>query len=601
MQITKLFIENFKGIKEKTINFSEGEITALLGPNGLGKSSFIEALRFGLTGATPQNPIRDGADYAMVSMELDDGTTFSRTVYAGDRASKVTVNGKVTPAKNLNSWLVENYGYGTDILKVATSTEVLSSMNSAELGDFLLKYIPEKLTVDKVLGFITDPTESIQEAIITSFPEEDFLIDTITETHEKFMGIRKVAKKDLEYYKTKLAALPAEEPSYKYEEAQKEYEEVCKKEGAAKLSADAIKVYDNVVAKRKVALENLETMQKKFDAIVAVRPNPLMRKNLEEKVSAARQQMSEANSMIRIMQSSVKTFQSTLDRLSTNHCPLSDAIVCTTDKTKVKTEIMENIENNKKGIALQEGKVKKCEEDITSLTASINEYDASTLKYKEKIMLGEQIEKQKKSIPELPPKKPEYIPSSFDFGKEKERLKKEMEYAKKWEEKIAVEKKVEEEAKKVVTYDYLCKAFAPKGEVMTRILSSYLSYFENVINQKAEMMREGMEVKFYSENGIKYFVKIKGEKEFHLYDELSKGEKTLAAFLLLDLVSTLCGTRMMILDDLNNLDKKALSEIFSILATPEFSDSYDHIIVASVDSSEILELVEKYKTIIHRI
>ena len=71
MQITKLFIKNFKGIDEKTVNFSEGEITALFGPNGLGKSSFIEALRFGLTGATPQNPIRDGADYAMVSMELE--------------------------------------------------------------------------------------------------------------------------------------------------------------------------------------------------------------------------------------------------------------------------------------------------------------------------------------------------------------------------------------------------------------------------------------------------------------------------------------------------------------------------------------------------
>ena len=600
MQIRKIYIKNFKGIEEKTVFFGDGEITALLGPNGLGKSSFIEALRFALTGVVPQNPVRDGAESAMVGIEMVDGTTFSRTVFVGDRPSKVTVNKRITPAKNLNSWLIENYNYGTDILKVATSTEVLSSMTSAELGDFLLKYIPEKLNVDKILGFISDPTEDIQEAILVSFPDEEFEIDAVSEVHESFMNIRKAAKKDLEFYNSKLTKLPATKPARKYETIQKDYEELCKKEGTSKLAADAIKVYDNVVAKRKVALDNLANMQAKFDAIEAVRPNPLLRENLEKKMSAERQQMSEAKSMIGIMQNSVKAFQSTLDRLSTNHCPLSDAIICTTDKTKVKAEIVENIENNKKGIALQEEKIKKCEEEIASLNLSVKKYDEETLKYKEKIMLGEQIEKLKKSIPELPPKKPDVIPSSFDFGKEKENLKKDMEYAKKWEERAPLEKKIAEETKKVATYDYLCKAFAPKGEVMTKILSSYLSIFEEAINQRAKEMRKGMEVKFRPENGIKYLVKVKEEKDFHLYDELSKGEKTLAAFLLLDLVSALCGTNMMILDDLNNLDNKALNEIFEIITSPDFKKGYDHIVVASVDSSEILDIAEKYKTIIHR-
>lgn len=600
MQIKKIQINNFKGIAGKTVVFDNTKVSALIGPNGLGKSSFIEALRYGLTGATPQNPVRDGADSASVFIEMDDGTSFSRTIFAGDKPSKVTVNGKNTPAKNLNSWISENYGFGTDILKVATSTEVLSSMTSAELGDFLLQYIPEKLSIDKILGFISEPTEDIQEAILLSFPEEDFEIDTVTEIHEAFMNIRKAAKKDLEYYQSKIARLPETEPTRKHEDIQKEYEELCKKEGSVKAAADAVRMYEAVVAKRKTALENIVTAQAKFDAISASRPNPLVRKGMEEKMNAARKEVTEAQGMIKIMQNSVITFQNTLARLSTNHCPLSDDIVCTTDKTKVKDEIVAVIESNKKGISIQQEKVKKLEAEISSLTLSIKEYDEESLKYKEKILLGEQIEKLKKSIPELPAK-PASIPSSFDFRKEKEILKEEMDYAKKWEERKPLEKKIEEEARKVATYDYLCKAFAPKGEVMTRILSSYLSIFEEEINKKAEMMRRDMKVKFLPENGIQYFVKVKEEKEFHLYDELSKGEKTLAAFLLLDLVSSLCGTRMMILDDLNNLDNTALNEIFDILVTPEFKDCYDHIIVASVDSNDVMKVVDDHSAVIQKI
>ena len=107
-----------------------------------------------------------------------------------------------------------------------------------------------------------------------------------------------------------------------------------------------------------------------------------------------------------------------------------------------------------------------------------------------------------------------------------------------------------------------------------------------------------MEVKFFPENGVQYFVKTKGDKAFHLYDELSKGEKTLAAFLLLDLISSICGTKIMIIDDLNNLDNTALEEIFKIITDSEFQNCYDHIIVASVDNSEVLNLIGKYKTIV---
>ena len=45
MKINRLIIENFKGVSRKLINFEEDKIFALVGSNGKGKTSFIEAIK----------------------------------------------------------------------------------------------------------------------------------------------------------------------------------------------------------------------------------------------------------------------------------------------------------------------------------------------------------------------------------------------------------------------------------------------------------------------------------------------------------------------------------------------------------------------------
>lgn len=599
MKIKTMKIINFKHIVNDVVDFADNKIAVLTGPNGIGKTSFIEALQYGLTGVAPTNPIRDGAEYATVVITVEDGTQFSRTIFRDGRPSKVTVNGRVTPAKNLNIWIQECFGFSTDILKIATSAKMLTSLKSSDLGDFLLQYIPEKLNIAKVLGCLSSPTEKMQEAIIMALPEDDFEIGAITNAYEFFSDVRKSTKKDLEFIKGKLGRMPVDKPARSAAELQEALEMMLKKEGEAKASLEAIKLYKATLERRKSALKNIADLQAKLDRISATRPNPILREDACRKLEEQQNVINEAVKLSNIMTTTIGTLRITLDRLSTNHCPLSDSLVCTTDKTKVKGEILDVIKSNEEGLAIQQDKLEAAQKESAVLRAQIAAFDENAALYKEKIIIGEQLEKAKKIVPDIP-----VAPVDIevtDFEREKAILKAELEYAKKWEEREALLQKQAEEEENVKLYDTLCKAFAPKGEVMTKIIASYLSIFEEEVNTRAALLRAGMSVKFIPENGVKFCVKVREDREFHVYDELSEGEKTLAAFLLLDLISLLCGTKIMVVDDLNNVDKNALHELFNFMSSPEFLRQYDNIILSSVNYGDFLDIIDKHASVIQTV
>lgn len=596
MKIKTITIKNFKGIQQDTIKFANNKIATLIGPNGIGKTSFIEAFRFGLTGIAPKNAIRDGADYMSVEIVMDDETEFSRTVFADDRPSKVVVNGRVTPAKNLNSLIYELFGFDVDVLKVATSASSLTSMKSDELSDFLLQYIPEKLNVTKVLGCVSDVTEEIQEIVISSFPDEEFGLQAITSAYDDFFENRKTAKKELEFLKHKLERFPTSAPKKTTIEIQAELEEIMRKEGAVKTFKEAVKLYEMSKKQHEDALKNIKALQEKFDGYTATRPNPEIRKKIELKIAGLQQQEKEVSRMVDIISDTVKSLTVTIERLSTHHCPLSDRLICTTDKTQVKDELMETLQKNNEGLSIQKTRLAEVLSEKERLLVELKNFDNNALAYKEKILIGTQLENAKKNIPDV--LTPPSVIEEKDYEKEKIVLKEQLEYAKQYEEREKLERKIKEEEKNVELYDFLCHEFAPKGEVMTKIVASYLMFFEDEINKRAVALKSGMRIKFVPENGVKYLVRMRGDQEFHAFDDLSAGEKTLAALLLLDLVSSLCGTRIMILDDLNHLDSSGIDSIFGFMSSSEFLSLYDVVIVASVNTEEMYKSISKYSAVV---
>ncbi|MFH9586863.1 AAA family ATPase [Streptomyces luteogriseus] len=99
MRIRRLTVQGFRGISQSvTLHFSNadsGSVASclLIGENGAGKSSFVDALEFCLSGKFPTNPnmskwpylqrlanVSDFARESRVEVEFTDGSTYSRSV-----------------------------------------------------------------------------------------------------------------------------------------------------------------------------------------------------------------------------------------------------------------------------------------------------------------------------------------------------------------------------------------------------------------------------------------------------------------------------------------------------------------------------------------
>jgi DNA repair exonuclease SbcCD ATPase subunit len=70
--IKNIRIENFMAHQDTSIELSPG-VTVITGPNNIGKSAVVEAIRYLVYNPAPKNVIRHGAKRAVVRLELDSG------------------------------------------------------------------------------------------------------------------------------------------------------------------------------------------------------------------------------------------------------------------------------------------------------------------------------------------------------------------------------------------------------------------------------------------------------------------------------------------------------------------------------------------------
>ena len=153
MRLRAINIENFKGVRSSYIPMSAK--MAFIGKNGAGKSSTLKGVIYGVSGALPENPIRNGAKIMNVDVLMDSGDTFSRRYCSTKDGNKteISLNGKKVTATKLDEYLSVEAGLPAKQIKVVTSTDVLSALKADEFGSFILQYLNEPLDFDKVIGY----------------------------------------------------------------------------------------------------------------------------------------------------------------------------------------------------------------------------------------------------------------------------------------------------------------------------------------------------------------------------------------------------------------------------------------------------------------
>jgi predicted outer membrane protein len=591
MKIKKIVINNFKSIEHLEYEFND-VILGLIGENGAGKSAFKEAIYASITGEFPDDCIKHGANFCSVGIELESGTFIERFIMK-DKANKVKVDGKTSTLKVVNEIIYREAKIDKDVLKLVISPDPLLQLMPAEFSRFVTTYIPEKLNYDSFVTHLpSNLSVSAKDKLKSMLPTmpNTFDIQTLIKIHEKLVEERKFAKRELKILEAKIESFKGVQPIRTLEEIENEMNELLRKEGAQKTIKNSVIMYNNTVKSRAKIKENLILLKEQINNIQATKPDVEVLERIKTDKNNANKTITEAKSTISTLQQNNVLFQKTLDNLNTTVCPISKKIICTTDKSEMKEDLIEIIKQNNITIQKNRDIVDTYTEKLIDLEKEETTYRNNETAYNQKVILFNRYEAEKNTIPALPPK-PEDV-ELVDYSTTIDALKKERDEFVIYQGYL---KDIENQNKKLTQVEILetlCETLNPKGQVIDSVISSYLSIFTSTCNATAEKLRPNFEFKFIVDSGISYLIKPSVNKEFVPLDSLSSGEQLLALLILMDMFNTLTNSRIMLLDDLDKLDNNAFVELLNLIDTNTIKSKYDHIILCAVNHEDIVTAVE---------
>lgn len=599
MKIKKIIIKNFKTIENLTYEPHQ-KVNIRTGKNGVGKTSFLQAVRYGLTGEMPDEAIKNGETEMSVYVELDDDTNFERI--NKDGMGIIKVNGKRTTGKALNELLQLKTGISQPVMKITSSAELSSSLKPDELGTLLLSYIPDEQDIDSVISFMTDIPTEIQNSVISEMSmllppiPNKFGTETINDAYSTAFSIRKDIKKERDMSIARISSFIGECPKENKEDLQKELENLIKIEGSQEAYNISLKTYENAVENKKKQTEQIKSLEDKIAINKSLKPNPVKFDEINSQLSEISKKKTGIVKIIQTLKNDMDFLKKTIENLDKPICPLSEKLTCSTDKTKVKAELEELLISNQEGLSYQEQALENLIVQEKEEEEKKQIYLNNQSEYKEKIILIEQLNKIKNNIISIP-QKPTVVNVPKDISTEKKRIENALERLNKYEEHVKEKARCEALEKKVSIYDFIVKSLAPKGSVMEGIIGYYLPLFETACNQKANTLKSGFNINLVYDDGILITCETTPGSGYRTYNSLSNGEKIFIQFLLLDMLNSLTGFNVLILDSLDQLDKESFKSMVDLISDKTTQDEYDHIFIAAVDHDDTINILNTIQNI----
>lgn len=551
MKIQKIVIENFKGIKFTTFVPKE-EPTWLFDKNGSGKTSFLEALRYGLTGKMPKDILYHGADEGFVTILFNDpdNTTVTRYFYSGAKPNKVKVNSKTCTAKEAQKIICEIMNASDEKLDVLTSNEVFQELIKGDLGKFLLSFITEPMTIEKLYDICEFTDDEKAKIADDKLLPKKFDVSITDSVYQVLFAERASLKKQVASLQAKYdfeELLP--EPKYKSEaDIKKAEDEYIKLSGEAAFEKEKLDAYNKALTEYNSRKARQETLKRKLDELVA----KLEVETTESDVDNVNKTLNDAVTMkhnfetiIASNKVIVNNQKKILDALDSDKCPISSCLICKTDKTKAKADVEESI-------SAAQSAVDTASEGVTKESEIIKEANNRLSYLRTQLNITNEIKALKCRISDIDvgeePSKPAIVTISGDW-------KLFPVYKKEYEEYydfVSANELLGVLIKKTAIVDGLVKKFSPKGDVETAIMKHYCDLFDT----EAEMIANAFDyqVKFRPENGVKLSIVPAGKTAEVDFTSLSTGEKLIVSIIIYVVLNNLMGTDIIILDDFNDLD-----------------------------------------------
>lgn len=579
MNIKTLQTNNFQGLKGVQ-EFDFGKITALAQPNGSGKTSLINALRFGLTGVEPSGDmITKGSPSTAVRVTFDSGSSFLRQKFAekGKNAKYYVGNSQTTLSK-LNDFISHEMG-GVDIntAKFISSGELLTSMTSQQFGEMLLQYLPEAMTTKTVLERFPSANEEQQKIIKECLPDGEFGVDALNDFHKLLTERRKMIKQALAQKEAVLASLGTEAPAFTVEQLNEEIQKLLKKrDELVKLDAN-MRYYTNIENQIKQRDAQVAAIDQQIQQLQATPLDTNEVQLIEEQMKDIQKQLESIQSVMAAFVKIKTALSKAAEKLSGDDKEeLLEASKEVAPMYSSQRDLLLNVGEKLKGLAQRKiDAQKRAEENRANQLA-------------EKTNLKNQLLAQELVLPE----KPEVNGSMQELDQQLAKLQNLIPVVENWSKKDQIANQITEYTKKYSDYDGLVLAFSPKGEVKEAITSYYMDEFAEPCNAKAKKLFNGMTLKFVTDKGVKVLTDPNGSGEFLEFSSLSGGEQASVMFLLVNMLSTLSGMGIIILDELSVLDDEVFANLIKVLV--ENKEEYDMCLLASVDHVDTLATLNKY-------
>ena len=579
--ITTISIRNFKGIEDLQLNAKK--LNAIIGKCGSGKSSLLDAIRFALTGKAGKEVIRKGCREASVVLRFSDNSTIERIRRTSENISKC--NGKSSTKRSLDEFLTAR-NMNPCWIESLCSVDWFAGLSSKDLNNFFMTILPLRAKAETVVELVTQLDKDLTEK------KEKYLMEEILKKHEIFSfndlangyntayTVRQELKRK---YNEMLPRCTFNEtvPAKTREDIEKELNNISQVEAAEKEYSKRLKEYASSKKQHDLAIKRLDEMKKELDTYSSCKkPKEETKTQAEADRKLFQVHIKRTNEYIGTINSTLDLLKRTLDNLDKPICPISEKLICTTDKSQLKEELLSLIQKNENALASNKEFLAKCEDQVRKRDDIISNYQKEVYRYEQKTTLENNISKF--IVPEILPE-PQKVEKAHLEAKKKELL--DLLSILSRYEKVQQNKK--ELAKIKDKYDlaqFAVKVLDSKIGIPALILQRTLRFFEKKCNEKASLLREGFQIHFLSDNGITIQVSPGKGKPFVDMKEVSTGEFVCVAYILMTMIGEATKCHLFLIDNLDRLDTEYLNALLSLL---EEDKKIEQVFLGGVDHADV--------------
>ena len=487
MKINTIKIKNFRGIPDMEISLER--ISFFTGPCGAGKTSVLKAFNFALTGDVKKDDIREQSDRASATIVFEDQSSIQR-ICKLSAATQVKVNGKNSTAKAADEFLQAKLGTSTDIFQAMCKTDFFEVLSQKEQTEFFLSILPTKISFEKLCEFIGENNKKLTEeektTLKTAFANipDPFGLDEIDMAYKYFYQKRKEKKAFVENLKPRAIFDMSILPEESKENLQKSLEDVIRKETLAKEYQKNLNEYNRQVKMKADSEARLKKLKEEYQKYSSVeKPDPDYKEKQESEKKQFENAIHNCQTAISTIKGNLELLEKTLKSLNTNVCPISSRLICTSDRTPLKSEFEDQIQKSNEGIKKNTDFIKRCEKEVQIRTERLDAYQKQRISYNNKKNLHDQIQNY---VPITVMEKPEEVKAP-DMMVKQEIQSKISKYTS-FENAKKAKCELEEEQKKLRILENLVLYLDSKTGVRGYILKKVVEPFTKMCNQKASII-----------------------------------------------------------------------------------------------------------------